>query len=186
MVKLKQLLRNPSPLAMLPTEQALQPSVAAAQEPFLGLLRDLARAYQAFENCASAHIRQMGLTAPQFDVLVTLGNTPGLTMNVLAQKTLVTKGTLTGIVDRLEQKGLVRREVPPENRRCFRVVLTEEGEKLFEQIFPAHVAYLKERFQKLSPEEMAQIQACLKKLQAIFYSGEAEQRDFSAGAVSSA
>ncbi|MFT0787370.1 MarR family winged helix-turn-helix transcriptional regulator [Synechococcus sp. H55.10] len=153
----------------LPQGEALKPSVVAAREPFLGLLRDLARAYQAFENYASAHIRQIGLTAPQFDVLVTIGNTPGLTMNILAQKTLVTKGTLTGIVDRLEQKGLVRREVPPENRRCFKIVLTEEGEKLFEQVFPVHVAYLKERFQKLNPEEMAQIQACLKKLQAIFY-----------------
>jgi MarR family 2-MHQ and catechol resistance regulon transcriptional repressor len=152
----------------LPEEQALQPSVAVAQEPFLGLLQDLARAYQAFENYAAAHIRQTGLTPPQFEVLVTLGNTPGLTMNVLAEKTLVTKGTLTGIVDRLEQKDLVRREVPPENRRCFRIVLTEAGEKLFAQVFPAHVAYLRERFQKLDPEEIAQIQACLKKLQSIF------------------
>ncbi|MGY2765253.1 MarR family transcriptional regulator, 2-MHQ and catechol-resistance regulon repressor [Thermostichus sp. MS-CIW-26] len=165
---------SPSPL--LQSDEVLKPedsvplrgTVLAAREPFLGLLRDLARAYQAFENYAGVHIRQMGLTAPQFDVLVTLGNTPGMTMNVLAQKTLVTKGTLTGIVDRLEQKGLVRREVPPENRRCFKVVLTEAGEKLFEEIFPAHVAYLKERFQKLDPSEMAQIQAYLKKLQAIF------------------
>ncbi|MFS8815998.1 MarR family transcriptional regulator, 2-MHQ and catechol-resistance regulon repressor [Thermostichus sp. MS-CIW-21] len=161
----------------LPQGEALKPSVVAAREPFLGLLRDLARAYQAFENYAGAHIRQMGLTAPQFDVLVTLGNTPGLTMNVLAQKTLVTKGTLTGIVDRLEQKGLVRREVPPENRRCFKIVLTEEGEKLFEQVFPAHVAYLKERFQKLDPEEMAQIQACLKKLQSIFHLPRGQTQD---------
>jgi len=143
-------------------------TILAAREPFLGVVRDLVRAYQAFENYAGVHIRQMGLTAPQFDVLVTLGNTPGMTMNVLAQKTLVTKGTLTGIVDRLERKGLVRREVPPENRRCFKVVLTEAGEKLFEEIFPAHIAYLKERFQKLDPSELAQIQACLKKLHAIF------------------
>jgi len=155
--------RKPEDSSVPPTQ-----TVLAAREPFLGVVRDLVRAYQAFENYAGIHIRQMGLTAPQFDVLVTLGNTPGMTMNVLAQKTLVTKGTLTGIVDRLEQKGLVRREVPPENRRCFKVVLTEAGEKLFEEIFPAHIAYLKERFQKLDPSELAQIQACLKKLHAIF------------------
>ncbi len=148
--------------------EPIKPSVLAAREPFLGLLRDLARAYQAFENYSGVHVRQMGLTAPQFDVLVTLGNTPGMTMNVLAKKTLVTKGTLTGIVDRLEQKGLVRREVPPENRRCFKIVLTEAGEKLFEEIFPVHIAYLKERFQKLDPSEIAQIQTSLQKLHAVF------------------
>ncbi len=156
-------IRKPEDSSVPPTR-----TILAAREPFLGVVRDLVRAYQAFENYAGVHIRQMGLTAPQFDVLVTLGNTPGMTMNVLAQKTLVTKGTLTGIVDRLERKGLVRREVPPENRRCFKVVLTEAGEKLFEEIFPAHIAYLKERFQKLDPSELAQIQACLKKLHAIF------------------
>ncbi len=156
-------IRKPEDSSAPPTR-----TILAAREPFLGVVRDLVRAYQAFENYAGVHIRQMGLTAPQFDVLVTLGNTPGMTMNVLAQKTLVTKGTLTGIVDRLERKGLVRREVPPENRRCFKVVLTEAGEKLFEEIFPAHIAYLKERFQKLDPSELAQIQACLKKLHAIF------------------
>ncbi|MEN9203538.1 MAG: MarR family transcriptional regulator [Thermostichus sp. DG02_2_bins_29] len=151
--------------------ESVKPSLLAAHEPFLGLLRDLARAYQAFENYAGVHIRQMGLTSPQFDVLVTLGNTPGMTMKVLAKKTLVTKGTLTGIVDRLEKKGLVRREVPPENRRCFRIVLTEAGEKLFEEVFPAHVAYLKECFQKLDPAEIAQMQACLQRLQAAFLRG---------------
>ncbi|MGQ9837178.1 MAG: MarR family winged helix-turn-helix transcriptional regulator [Cyanobacteriota bacterium] len=142
----------------------------AAREPFLGLLRDLAQAYQAFENYSGVHVRQMGLTSPQFDVLVTLGNTPGMTMNVLAKKTLVSKGTLTGIVDRLEQKGLVRREVPPENRRCFKIVLTEAGQALFEEIFPIHIAYLKERFQKLDPAEIAQIQASLQKLRSVLLS----------------
>jgi transcriptional regulator, MarR family len=39
------------------------------------------------------------------------------------------------------------------------------------------VAYLKERFQKLDPEEMAQIQACLKKLQSIFHLPRGQTQD---------
>nr|WP_277876606.1 MULTISPECIES: MarR family transcriptional regulator [unclassified Leptolyngbya] len=108
------------------------------------------------------------MTPPQFDVICTLGNTSGMFMNQLAEKTLVTKGTLTGIVDRLEQKGLVRREVPPENRRCFLIVLTPEGEQLFEQIFPQHTLYLKERFDRLSPSELKEIQTALSRLKSIF------------------
>jgi MarR family 2-MHQ and catechol resistance regulon transcriptional repressor len=143
-------------------------SKTAAKQPFYSTVRELATTYQAFCAYDEAHIRETGLTPPQFDVICTLGNTSGMFMNQLAEKTLVTKGTLTGIVDRLEQKGLVRREVPPENRRCFLIVLTPEGEQLFEQIFPKHTLYLQERFGRLSPSELKEIQAALSRLKSIF------------------
>ncbi len=151
-----------------------QPSTAAtdtqkaAQEPALALMRDLVRTYQAFYAYDEEHIRQLGLTVPQFDVICTLGNTSGLMMGQIAEKTLVTKGTLTGIIDRLESKGLVQREVPPENRRCFIVVLTPKGQQMFEEIFPAHIAYLKQRLSALSNEEMQHIQTALQRLRELF------------------
>lgn len=141
---------------------------SAAKQPFLEAVRELVQTYQAFCAYDEPHIRELGLTAPQFDVIATLGNTPGMFMNQLAEKTLVTKGTLTGIIDRLEQKGLVRREVPPENRRCFLIVLTPEGEQVFQEVFPAHIAYIKERFDQLSEQELEQIKAALKRLREIF------------------
>lgn len=140
----------------------------AAKQPFLSTMRELATAYQAFCTYGEAHIRETGLTPPQFDVICTLGNTSGMLMNQLAEKTLVTKGTLTGIIDRLEQKHLVRREVPPENRRCFLIVLTPEGEALFEKIFPIHIAYLKQKFDRLSPTELSEIKSALQRLKSIF------------------
>ncbi len=143
-------------------------SKTAAKQPFLATMRELATTYQAFYTYGEAHIRETGLTTPQFDVICTLGNTAGMFMNQLAEKTLVTKGTLTGIVDRLEQKGLVRREVPPENRRCFLIVLTPEGEQLFEKVFPTHIAYLQQKFDRLSPTELNEIQSALQRLKSIF------------------
>lgn len=151
------------------TETVAQSATSsAAQEAFMPTMRELVRAYQAFTNYSDAHVRTFGLTPSQFDVISTLGNTPGMSMNKLAEKTLVTKGTLTGIIDRLEQKGLVRREVPSDNRRSFTVVLTPAGEWVFEQFFPAHIAYLKERFERLDKEELEEIRAALKKLREIF------------------
>ncbi len=141
---------------------------AASREPCLPIIRELAQAYQAFSTYSDAHVRQLGLTSPQFDVIATLGNTSGMTMNLLAERTLVTKGTLTGIVDRLEQKGLVRREVPPENRRCFLIVLTPAGEEVFTRTFPIHIAHLKERFQHLTPEELQEIRSTLQKVRDLF------------------
>lgn len=140
----------------------------AAREPFLPVLREMVQTYQAFSVYDEEHIRQLGLTSPQFDVIATLGNTAGMTMGELAERTLVTKGTLTGIIDRLERKGLVRREVPPENRRCFMIVLTTEGDRVFHEAFPAHIAYLKQRFGRLSPEELADVRSSLQKLRSLF------------------
>jgi MarR family 2-MHQ and catechol resistance regulon transcriptional repressor len=144
------------------------PSQKAAKEPCLAVLRELVRTYQAFSSFDDEHIRKLGLTVPQYDVIATLGNTSGMMMGQLAEKTLVTKGTLTGIVDRLEQKGLVQREVPPENRRCFMIVLTEAGEKLFEEIFPAHINRLKKRFERFDDAEIQQFQTSLQRLREIF------------------
>ncbi len=149
------------------TATKLTPTTAA-QQPFLSVMRALAKTYQVFCAHDEQHLRQFGLTQPQFDVIATLGNTDGMLMNELAQRTLVTKGTLTGIVDRLVTKDLVRREVPPNNRRCFRIVLTPAGDELFQQVFPQHIGYLKTRFDTLNPEDLAEIVAALDKLRQIF------------------
>jgi MarR family transcriptional regulator, 2-MHQ and catechol-resistance regulon repressor len=140
----------------------------AAQQPFLPVMRALAKTYQTFCAHDEQHIRQFDLTVPQFDVIATLGNTEGMLMHELAQRTLVTKGTLTGIIDRLEQKGLVRREVPPNNRRCFRIVLTPQGNEVFQRVFPAHIGHLKTRFDQLNEAELTEIVAALEKLRSIF------------------
>ncbi|MDA8094241.1 MAG: MarR family transcriptional regulator [Betaproteobacteria bacterium] len=150
------------------TKGSLTPAQKAAKEAFLPVLRDLARTYQAFARYSAVHIRELGLTPPQFDVISTLGNTPGMPLHRLAEKTLITKGTLTGILDRLEQKGLLRREVPARNRRSFIAVLTPEGERLFNDTFPAHVAFLKERLDHLERDDMARIRRALQELQALF------------------
>lgn len=143
-------------------------TVAAASEAFVPTMRELVRAYQAFDSYTERHIRQLGLTPPQFDVIATLGNTLGMSMGELAEKTLVTKGTLTGIIDRLEAKHLVRREVPEGNRRSFTVILTPEGEAVFREVFPVHIAYLKERFEQLEPDELERLRILLKKLRKAF------------------
>lgn len=135
---------------------------------FLPVIRELARSYQAFTHYSAVHIRELGLTPPQFDVICTLGNTQGMPLCKLAEKTLITKGTLTGVIDRLEDKGLLKRVVPPENRRSFIAVLTPEGEKVFNSAFPAHTKYLNQRLGKLSAEELDEIRSALEKLRNAF------------------
>jgi MarR family transcriptional regulator, 2-MHQ and catechol-resistance regulon repressor len=119
----------------------------------LPVLRELVRTYQAFEAYSIAHIRTLGLTMPQFDIIATLGNTDGMTFTLLGEKTLITKGTLTGIVDRLENMALVERIDIPNDRRCKLVRLTVAGHALFDTVFEPHMTYLANVFGAVSEAE---------------------------------
>ncbi len=90
----------------------------------------------------------MRLTPSQFDVIATLGDTDGMTCSDLSAATLVTKGTLTGVLDRLEQKGFIRRDDVAGDRRCTKIRLTEKGKILFEKTFAAHAAFLRPYFER--------------------------------------
>ncbi len=143
-------------------------TIQAAKAPFLPAMRELVRAYQAFSSYSEAHIRQFDLTPAQFDVIATLGNTNGLSMGEIGEKTLITKGTLTGVIDRLIQKQLVLREVPEDNRRNVIVQLTPQGQQIFEQSFPRHIAHLQERFDRLQPTELEALTDLLAQLKQVF------------------
>lgn len=140
----------------------------AARQPFIPLMRELVRAYQAFAAFDATGYRDSGLTVPQADVIFTLGNTDGLTFGEIGEKTLITKGTLTGVVDRLEAKGLVRRVQCERDRRCIRLRLTAKGNELFHREFPRQIEYLKARFERLDPAEQRKALKALRQLREIF------------------
>ena len=143
-------------------------TIQAAKASFLPAMRELVRAYQAFSSYSEAHVRQFDLTPAQFDVIATLGNTNGLSMGEIGENTLITKGTLTGVIDRLIQKQLVIREVPEDNRRNVMVQLTAQGQQIFEQSFPSHIAHLQERFDRLQPTEIEALTDLLVHLKQAF------------------
>ncbi|SMF40310.1 MarR family winged helix-turn-helix transcriptional regulator [Pseudogulbenkiania subflava] len=120
----------------------------------LPVIRELVRAFQAFEQYSARHVRELGLTPPQFDVIATLGNTPGMSCKELSEKTLITKGTLTGVIDRLAEKGVVTRQERPEDRRSVFLSLTSAGEELFRQVFPAHCDYMHQAFSHCSRDQL--------------------------------
>ncbi len=135
---------------------------------FLPLLRELAATYQAFEIYSAMHIRSLGLTPAQFDIVATLGNTLGMSPKELGERTLITKGTLTGVVDRLADKKLVSRVASPKDRRSQIIKLTGLGEKLFARIFPAHIKHMERAFAEISPKELLVIAGDLRRLREAF------------------
>ncbi|MGP4001462.1 MarR family winged helix-turn-helix transcriptional regulator [Streptomyces sp. 8N706] len=85
--------------------------------------------WQDFAAVASRH----GLTAMQAKTLSQLLGTP-VPMRRLAQRLVCDASNITGIVDRLEAQGLVRREVSPTDRRVKNVVATEEGVAIMRRV----------------------------------------------------
>ncbi len=113
------------------------------RDPYLRLIRPLVQAYLGFYRVGNRHIESMGLTGPQFDVLAELGGTKGLTCAELGKATLITKGTLTGVLDRLEAKGLLTRHSVEGDRRAIHLQLTPAGEELFHTVFPLHAEFMR-------------------------------------------
>jgi DNA-binding MarR family transcriptional regulator len=124
---------------------------------------------QLFEKMNSMHIRPLGFTDSQFDIIATLGNTKGMTCKELGQKTLITKGTLTGVIDRLEKKGIVQRKQDEQDRRQFFIKLTDLGQQTFEQIFPIVINNGSSNFKHYAESDFNELEAHLNKLKNTLY-----------------
>jgi len=135
---------------------------------FLATIKELARAYQEFEDYSSTHIRSLGLLPVQFDVIATLANQPSMTFKQLGERTLISKSSLTGVVERMVKKGFIAISENPDDARSHLLKLTTKGQKIFEQVFPEHLKHLEKAFEKISKKQMKEIEESLKTLKSIF------------------
>jgi len=142
----------------------------AHQQEFVTLMNELARAHQryALYDAEIHRLSGSGLTAPQAKVIFALGNTDGKPCSEITEETLITKGTLTGVIDRLEEKGLVQRWGDTDDGRKIIVALTRLGERVFQREYPRYIKALKPRFDALSSREQEQASALLQRISAQF------------------
>ena len=135
---------------------------------YMPTLRQLIRCTQAFERFSGVHVKKLGLTESQFDVIATLGNTRGMTCKELGERTLITKGTLTGVLDRMEARGLISRKADAVDARRTHIALTQKGTALFNDAFPAHMLHLQRAFDRVPAAELAQLHKHLGDLRLAF------------------
>ena len=109
-------------------------------------------------------LEKLALTPPQFYVLATIGYAGGLPFGEIGEKMMVTVSNLTGIVDRLEEKGLVARERDAHDRRIVRVKLTEKGAKLCKNTIPLFEKSLAQFFSPLDKPQQKELSSLLRKL----------------------
>ena len=107
-------------------------------------------------------------TLPRFDLMSQLWRYPGgLKMNELSRHLMVTGGNITGIVDPLEQEGLVERAAEPADRRAYRVRLTRSGRKAFAEMARAHEGWIVELLGGLSRKEQADTYRLLARMKRV-------------------
>jgi MarR family 2-MHQ and catechol resistance regulon transcriptional repressor len=134
----------------------------------LSLIKELVSTYQAFESFSTKHVKELGLTATQFDVIATLGNQPPMTCKELGEKTLILKGTMTGVLERLETRGLIEKIPNADDGRSYKIGLTESGDSLFKKVFPKHLRYLEQAFEKLSHKDLELAVNALRNIKEVF------------------
>ena len=110
----------------------------------------------------------------QFQVLAALRRRDPLPMTAgeLARAAILTSGAMTAVLDRLEEQGLIRREIDAEDRRARRITITEKGRSLIDRALEQRMAQHRALNAALTLEEREALSNILRKL-LIAVEGEA-------------
>ena len=122
------------------------------------------RAANALEKHANRHIESFGFCASDFGILECLLHKGALPVNAIGRKILLTSGSITSAIDRLEKKKMVARQFDPADRRARIVDLTPDGRKFIENAFARHESEIEKAVSDLSDNERKTLTALLKKL----------------------
>jgi len=124
----------------------------------------LSKAARSVEAHAVRSIEALEMCTSDFAVLEVLLHKGPLPVNTIGKKVLLTSGSITTAVDRLEKRGLVERKNSPEDRRARIVHLTREGRTLIKKAFAKHESDMARAASVIGPGERANLLHLLKKL----------------------
>lgn len=133
--------------------------------------------YKVMQRGMTKLLSQEGLTGPQFSALRAIAKHGSTPMKTLSEELVVSKANITGIVDRLEYKKLVRRAASSRDRRATMVELTLKGSRLQGEVTKKYVSFLQEALKKFTNEEQESLRLLLAKLRTELAQLEGRARD---------
>jgi DNA-binding MarR family transcriptional regulator len=116
------------------------------------------RLHRRATSAIAGLLKTIGLSIPQFDLLSTLTEREGLSQQELAERLYVTKGNVSGLLDRMVEAELVERRSIPGDRRSNALHLTPKGRSLAEQGIAAQKAYVKATLGSLPPGDLRDLE----------------------------
>lgn len=135
----------------------------------LELLRLVKMCNGAYDNILGEQMRQSSLSLPQWRLLLRLlaaeqGANKCLTPTELARSQRLSKNTISAHLRALEERGLIEREIDPDDLRAFRIQLSGEGRQIIRHSLPIHISFLNDLTGELTSPEVAQLELLLAKL----------------------
>jgi MarR family transcriptional regulator, 2-MHQ and catechol-resistance regulon repressor len=124
----------------------------------------LSRAYKAINEHVNKVIQSSGLNPTEFAVLELLYHKGDQPMQQIGGKILLASGSITYVVDKLEQKGMLRRIACPNDRRVTFAQITDDGKAFIQGIFPEHAQQIHSLMSSLTESEKHEAIELLKKL----------------------
>ncbi len=113
----------------------------------------------------SAALADLNLSAAEINALANLGGGGTVNVRQLSEKTGTRASTLTGLLDRLENRGYLTRELDPADRRSFRLPLTEAGQAVTARVLAAIAELERGALSRLSATQLAGYHAVITALQ---------------------
>ncbi|SDJ03837.1 MarR family winged helix-turn-helix transcriptional regulator [Natribacillus halophilus] len=130
----------------------------------LKLLVVLMKAEHAIADATQADMKRYGLTPSEFAVLELLYHKGDQPIQQLGKRILLTSGSLTYVVDKLEQKDLLSRVRCTEDRRVVYASINDNGKELMARVFPQHRESVDQIFARLNTEEKETMIELLKRV----------------------
>jgi len=140
------------------------PGEASRRREVTRLWLRLSACERAIEQRLRSHLTEnFDVTLPQFEVLCELDRRGGpVAMSQLSSRLNVTSSNLTGVVDRLVRKGLVRRFRSKKDRRVQHIEMTPEGRAAHADIAADNALWIARAFTNLTDEEVVQLRKLLR------------------------
>ena len=136
-------------------------------------LIQLLKTSEAIWEASRIFFSRWDISPSQFNILNLLRDFPeGCTQTQLSRKLITHRSNITGMVDRMEARGLLRRQADPSDRRVFHVVMTPKAEKLLEEVLPQYYESAEKLWKGISDEQSQLILESLNKLASNLQDGE--------------
>lgn len=119
---------------------------------------------KAVQERIRLEMSENNLTITEFSVLEVLYHKGKQTIQQVGHSILISSGSMTYVIDKLEQRGLLHRSACPEDRRVIHVTLTENGKELMESIMPKHHELVDYMLGALSNDEAETLVKLLNKI----------------------
>ncbi len=111
-------------------------------------------------------MKKYNITPPQFEVLISLWSEDGLVLSDLSKRLSRDGPTITGIIDRMEKKELLRRERSTRDRRIIQVYLSPKALKMKEALIELQQTAGKDIIEDFTPDDIERLETLLTKLLA--------------------